>query len=392
MQRGLVVGLAVLASALAVMAVVAGCGGHAAQAPPVPEGGFVGALVCATCHPNQMEDHRASGHPYKLVKITGGQPPLFPFSTVPSPPAGYSWNDVTYVIGGFGWKARFVDRSGYIVTGPAVQYNLATAAFGPYEDTLPPGTKPYDCGACHTTGWVATGAAGPHQDGLAGMYGTFAEPGIQCEACHGPGGRHARTASVSDIRIDRTAEACGQCHYRDAAKRRIPAKDGFIQHHEQFEEMRSAGHAALSCLDCHHHHKGSLYSSEGITRTCRGCHSAQARNTAHGAMADCEDCHMPKATKSALAPSIYQGDVPTHIFQINANPVGKAAMFYTDTPVATHRGELDEVTATAPEYARGFVTLDFACYGCHKDENGIGGRGSRKTLAELSAYARGYHD
>ncbi|MBM3498303.1 MAG: hypothetical protein FJX74_06490 [Armatimonadetes bacterium] len=392
MHRGLVVGLAVLLSALGAMAIVAGCGGHAAIAPPGPDDGYVGAAVCGICHRAEMDDHRAAGHPYKLVKITGGLPPVFPFSTVPLTPAGYSWNDITYVIGGYGWKARYVDRNGYIVTGDAVQYNLATSAFGPYEATVPPGTKPYDCGACHTTGWVATGAAGPHQDGLAGMYGTFSEPGIQCEACHGPGGRHASTGNVSDIRIDRTAEACGQCHYRDAAKQRIPAKEGFIQHHEQFEEMRSAGHRALSCLDCHHHHKGSLYSSEGITRNCQGCHSTQARNSAHGNRASCEDCHMAQATRSALAPTQYQGDVATHIFRINTNPVGKAAMFYTDAVTASHRGELDEVAATSPEYAHGFVTLDFACYSCHRDENGVGGTGSQKTLAELSAYARGYHD
>ena len=53
--------------------------------------------------------------------------------------------------------------------------------------------KPYDCGACHTTGWVADtdadtdGTLADNQDGLPGIHGTWAAPGIHCEACHGPG-------------------------------------------------------------------------------------------------------------------------------------------------------------------------------------------------------------
>ncbi len=39
-----------------------------------------------------------------------------------------TWDDVSYVIGGYFWKARFVDMAGAIVTGSNVQYNFATDA------------------------------------------------------------------------------------------------------------------------------------------------------------------------------------------------------------------------------------------------------------------------
>lgn len=54
---------------------------------------------------------------WKLNKVVDGQSPDYPFTEVPEPPEGYTWDDVTYVIGGYNWKARFIDQNGYIITG-----------------------------------------------------------------------------------------------------------------------------------------------------------------------------------------------------------------------------------------------------------------------------------
>ena len=45
--------------------------------------------------------------------------------------------------------------------------------------------KPYNCGTCHTTGYNPEG-----ENELPGIVGTWAEPGIRCEECHGPGAGH----------------------------------------------------------------------------------------------------------------------------------------------------------------------------------------------------------
>jgi hypothetical protein len=90
---------------------------------------------------------------------------------------------VTYVIGGFGWKAHYLDQDGYVATDGVdkvnTQYNLANeltgseAKFVAYEpgQTDP---KPFDCGGCHTTGYSADGST-PAGYGGSGF----------CKTCHG---------------------------------------------------------------------------------------------------------------------------------------------------------------------------------------------------------------
>jgi hypothetical protein len=344
---------------------------------------YVGSERCATCHSSAHQDEAKSGHPNKLRKVIDGQPPKYPFSEVPSPPEGYTWQDITYVIGGYGWKARFLDKKGYIITGAKAQYNLATKSWVAYEADKAPGTKPYDCGECHTTGWKKTGPDGPHQDNLPGIYGTFSEPGVTCEACHGPGSRHVVTNSRVDIKKDNSSELCGTCHYRDK-KHRILASvsggKGFIQHHEQYDEMISAGHKVLKCVTCHDPHKSTIYKQGGLKDSpkCETCHPAQAAKVNHPPVATCVDCHMPKASKTAgTSPTNpYQADLRTHIFKINTDPVDQSAMWYTED---------------GNTFAKGFVTLDLVCYSCHKDANGQGGPMSKKTLEELSAKAEQIH-
>jgi hypothetical protein len=71
-----------------------------------------------------------------------------------------------YVIGGYGWMARFIDQDGNVITDGVdrtkSQYNLAneligtSAQFVAYKtDQAEP--KTYDCGACHTTGFTPEG-------------------------------------------------------------------------------------------------------------------------------------------------------------------------------------------------------------------------------------------
>ena len=88
---------------------------------------YVGSEACAECHEETYNVFMGSGHPYKLTKVESGVPPEYPFTELPGPPDGYSWDDISYVIGGYNWKARFVDQDGYIITGDenaTTQYNF----------------------------------------------------------------------------------------------------------------------------------------------------------------------------------------------------------------------------------------------------------------------------
>jgi len=355
--------------------------------------GYVGSAQCQSCHPAQHTEVGNSGHPYKLNAITGGKAPTYPHSTVPNTPADTTWNDVSFVIGGYQWKARFMDLEGYILTGDTNrQYNLEDPDSDPnnrwvgYDGSTAP-RKQVNCGACHTTGWQEkevtpsmTRAFGLVD--LTGMTGTFTEPGVHCEACHGPGEQHANAPTTSNILHDDSAAMCGACHTRGESNT-IPASgdapNTFIRHHEQYNEFLASPHSDRKCVDCHDNHIGTAHGnadSGGIVATCTSCHSSVT--VSHSGTSDCVTCHMPNAAKSARSTNRYVGDVQSHIFAINGNAVAKDTMFDGTSFVALTAGKAQ-------------LTLDMVCYQCHRDDAGIGGSNSQRTLQELSTKAATIH-
>lgn len=357
--------------------------------------GYVTASTCQDCHASNYTEVFNSGHPYKLNKVVGGVAPTIPNSPgVPAPPTGFAWTDITYMIGGYGWKARFMDSEGYIITdgwnSVVSQYNLPRTDLGsglpaewvPYHATDPV-RKPYTCGSCHTTGWQSfADNGGVNQDGLAGIHGTWEETGITCEACHGPGVAHVVAQTAAAITVDPTAELCGNCHFRDV-NHRIEASGGFIRHHEQFDELTNGGKNTFDCTTCHDPHILTRYGNAaagGMLQDCVSCHATEAANNQHLVTIDCENCHMGRASKSARAVHSFEGDLRTHIFSINPAPWPKDSMFFFDA-------------VAGKTFAKNFVTLDVACYSCHTDPVTLeGGGGSQQSLGALSARATGIHN
>ena len=334
--------------------------------------------TCAACHTEIAEVFSLSGHPYKLNKVVDGQPPTYPFTEVVDVPDGYTWDDISYVIGGYNWKARFIDLDGYIITGAdenaTTQYNFLNEDIGLGDNWVGYHAgeveKPYDCGTCHTTGYQPEG----NQDGLPGLIGTWAEPGVTCEECHGPGSNHAADPYRVALEIDRTAEACGSCHRRGSVEA-IDAKGGFVKHHEQYEELFQSKHRSLDCVSCHDPHAGVIAAREAGTNTvkvqCESCHFEEAKYQASTVMqnaVDCIDCHMPRIVKSALGDAeAFTGDIRSHLWAIDPDAVSQ---FTEDGSFAISQ-----------------VSLDFACKSCHRD----GGFANAYTDDELKDEAFGYH-
>ncbi|MEN8142492.1 MAG: multiheme c-type cytochrome, partial [Thermodesulfobacteriota bacterium] len=316
------------------------------MANPVGAAYYVGSDQCFKCHMEQFNEWQASGHPWKIREVSKAR-----YAKLPLPP-GYAWDDISYVIGGAIRKARFIDLEGYVITSAKdgseakTQYNLLDGSWSFYHKGE---KKPYKCGPCHMTNYSPEG----NQDGRPGMIGTWVEDGIGCEECHGPGSAHTKKPSKATIKVDKSAKGCGKCHQRGGISDTPPAKKGFIRHHEQINELYAGPHSDMDCVQCHNPHQRAILTKDA----CSKCHEGKAasyKKTRHGKTGlGCISCHMPKATKSAVAFNKYTGDMRTHIFKINTDP--KANMFGTKKKKGGKKSS----------YAKGFVTLDFVCLGCH---------------------------
>ena len=333
----------------------------AVYAMPAAAADYVGSDQCFKCHQDQFNDWQASGHPWKLRKVEKAR-----YAKLPLPP-GYSWGDISYVIGGANKKARYIDRDGYIITTAKdgseakTQYNVEDGSWSFYHKGE---KKPYKCGPCHMTNYSAEG----NQDGLEGMIGTWSEDGIGCEECHGPGEDHIRQPAKTNIIVDTNTDLCGKCHQRGGMGPTPPAAGGFIKHHEQINELKAGVHKDLSCVTCHDPHKRAIHAKNN----CAECHADVASGFAgniHGRQGTgCIECHMPKATKSAISVASYTGDVRTHIFRINTDK--DADMF-----------ETIEEKGKKSTFAKGFVTVEYACLSCH----------ASRDKAWAAEQARGFH-
>ncbi len=399
--RGWLMGCALLAWA--------GCEFNPPQPTPTPppEGPvYVGVRACVTCHANLVDDHRLHGHAHAL-KIIEGQPPEFPGGLpehgVAAPPPGFAWTDFAYLVGGYQTAANFVDLEGYLVfdaaDGDFLQYNTdhpptgTPAGYEAFEaDNLEQAPFGFACLRCHVTGGASfLENGGRRQDSRPGVGATWVQAGVQCEACHGPGGEHVPAPEAGNIAVDGSTAACARCHALGDGDVLL-AKDGFVAGFQQATEVRFSPHD-FACTVCHDPHV-SVYADRerGLRNRCEGCHATQNMalhaNTifAQGDYVEvlgCESCHMPFGTKTALAADDdftggigRIGDTRTHVINVDTSAEGYTAVVSDDG--ARIRTDLDGQAA---------LTVDFACLRCH---NGLGSAPAF-TLPAASLIAEGIH-
>ncbi|MEN8224390.1 MAG: T9SS type A sorting domain-containing protein [Bacteroidota bacterium] len=383
---------------------------------------YVGSDACSGCHSTHYNDWVVSGHPYKFTVIENGQPPVFPPESINFQDSwmdsladgSHTWDDIAGVIGGYGWKSRFVGTDGHVIGTPGSSFS--TAGYGHNQFNFYGGEEHgwvdyhatsetiynYGCFKCHTTGADTTGT---WLDGVDGL-GTFTESGIGCEACHGPGSEHIAAPSSANIDLvyehahldnsigglqigddvqtpnansDDATFLCGTCHNRSYTDP-INAGGGFIKHHEQWDEFVASDHyeAGFDCLTCHDPHKRVIWDGDGITKTCGTCHADQVQTVNHDGGATCLDCHMPYAAKSGTTrgESGFVGDVRSHLLRIIPDT---ASMFTADGSAVKDDDERE--AALSPAYS---------CLGCHNDDPGD--LIPDKTLEQAAMGAVNMHD
>ena len=357
---------------------------------------YAGSEACKTCHSTQHTNWKQSGHPYKLQKIVGGNPPVYPVlsaqktvgtqvnytlnSGIPNAPDGLTWGDIGFVLGGYHSNARFLDKEGYLIYGANRQYNLATKVWVSYTSgTLTKASYTFSCYKCHTTGASKTKTA--DFTAYPGIEGSWAETGIGCEGCHGPAKSHTNDISIKPSKdVD-----CSRCHARDRndatttytwdkrvewqAKTVGTTSSGFIRHREQGDMLLASKHgkAGFTCATCHDPHKGVYFELGGIkpTAKCESCHPNKTivGHEASKTLAECTDCHMPFAARNGDQLTAYISEQSAHYWKVLTDPI-------------TMTGNLETInnTATPPvgykfikQDANGIsgLTLDYTCIQCH---------------------------
>ncbi|MFZ5762379.1 MAG: cytochrome c3 family protein [Thermodesulfobacteriota bacterium] len=299
--------------------------------------------------------------------------------------------EMTY--GGGLYKQRYLYRSGNSLF-PFVQYNPAgDESFDdrtrkPWRDyhadwlfnaetkklTDPPTKKSFEseCASCHYNGYSLTPTVGggfvagavndPNGEADIDGDGVPNELNIGCEACHGPGSAHAKSARADKsativnprkLASERATVICDQCHSRPQGNLKndqpvskenrmlIPgiSRNDYLIHHTTREDaaqkdfwgdgvhskshhqqgtdlIRSKkyinGNRLMTCTDCHDPHGKSGVTHQlrqevrdGKNSLCASCHKG-VNVTSHTAakvgmeheQIHCVDCHVPKTMQT----------------------------------------------------------------------------------------------
>ena len=178
------------------------------------------------------------------------------------------------------------------------------------------------CFSCHTV----------HATTSAGMEPLHAEPGVGCEACHGPGSAHASQMGAagnqgstgarfavfdpSKLSPEDSIDFCGSCH-RTSADAKLSVTQDFRLSVIRFQPYRleeskcwrATKDERLTCVACHNPHKPLERVAASYDGKCLQCHAgAQAGSPAalHAglvcpkAKSDCVTCHMPKVPVASM--------------------------------------------------------------------------------------------
>jgi len=304
----------------------------------------VGSFECKKCHERRYLEWSTTLHSKMLQDAKANPMVIIGDFDSSSDIRTFNKEDVDYTIGNQ-WKQQYLKKieDDYFVL-PA-QYNISSGEWEAYHaEDWQKRSWFKECAGCHATG-------------VDPITKTFKEPGIGCEACHGPGSNHIKAIPgfeiatiVNPVRLTTSAEAqiCGSCHTKGRDKSGEYAYpvgymtsrgvlnlrlffDTFNQkdnpdmfwpsgdskeYHQQYLDWQKSEHAKMgvSCTGCHVIHSGKTPSQIRLVgdNLCKSCHSTLAYRSAHRihTFGSCIACHMPRTVESAVA-----GDERSHTFK-----------------------------------------------------------------------------
>lgn len=222
-------------------------------------GEYIGMKRCTSCHRSVVNALKESAHTLALQDVEKDKAPIlgdftigedlrtvqFPGETEARP---FTADDVAFVIGTGRYTQAYVykvKRNEYQVL-PA-RWNTVSKRWEEYRLAeawpMPASDFSTNCAGCHTVGINAES-------------GKWEDDGVQCEACHGPGERHADLAGDAGNNPDDTTltavrgainnatdpQTCGQCHSRGVL---AEGGVGFPIHYKPGGDLLSNGEYTL---------------------------------------------------------------------------------------------------------------------------------------------------
>jgi predicted CXXCH cytochrome family protein len=257
-----------------------------APAPKPVVNEYVGSATCQGCHFDKYQEWKETFHAKMIRDAKEDGSVVADLSTLPADGKAI-WDGVRYAVGGNYDSQRFlVKGADGLHTYFSYEWDVKKGLW------RPSGVKgrvwETSCARCHTVGFKPETKK-------------FAEKGIGCESCHGPGQDHIlsrgdRTKIVKDL----SNASCGSCH-------------------GQAKEMETTGHAkALESL------KAPQYAAYAAKAGyCVNCHSAETIVAPVGQKpafdqlkvgVTCVACHDPhnKVEAKQLRTSVEQSCVTCH--------------------------------------------------------------------------------
>ncbi len=298
--------------------------------------GYVGSDRCAECHPKDFAQWRLTPHARMLVDAVRD-----PFAILAElgENTPFTEEDVVYTVGSH-WVQKYLTRIDGVLYVLPKYWNIPERRWEPYS-IWNWREQPYNvhCDGCHTVGFD------PETQ-------SFFEPGVGCEACHGPGEKHVEAGGrLSEIvnpkklEPDRAQMICMACHTdgMDSASDTYPFPVGYkpgddlTEHFSDFFMPKPKSKAwywgsmdfmerkrmwfffqtkfystARACEVCGFDRGASKHQERYMTPSeyCGTCHKYRYDNflehSGHrAAKTGCTDCHVPEMAQPGKSYSIH---------------------------------------------------------------------------------------
>lgn len=374
-------------------------------------GDYVGSDACVGCHAEKYAAWSVTGHAHMVSEVA--KPADFPGDIgKAAPELKAELMKADYIVAG----QRFIgkDPNTMELKYLNVQWNAAQGAYVAYK-----GGSSWEasCAGCHTVNFDKSTTK-------------FAEAGIGCESCHGPGKEHILSkGNPSKITIDYSSETCGSCHnggnMPDGTRWPLGfkpgmtiAETGFVVkpvdpakgppdpalhlrqyaalvasgHLNAVTSLEGSGHAGANCWKCHSA-EALVNSTKGLPTdathlkdgvSCVACHDPHS-NQLHAQLRNdegllCAACHTASIAEGQTAKpgSTVHHPMKEMVAGYGAIGVAPTPSFHTDediTCVSCHMTEGNHMFAVLmPSMTAGTTRVD-TCTSCHKDSSPDGRQG-----------------